>query len=77
MASGTGTLAQYTVTSPTLVGKKPEAMSWQDSSSLPIALLTAFHNLITEGGLVKGAGQKVFIVSFRFLSLPVLRWSVS
>lgn len=63
MKTGNGTLAQYCVASPVAIGKKPENMSWQDAASLPVVMLTAYHNLVTNGGLVKGKeGQRVFIV---------------
>lgn len=62
MASGTGSLAEYTVASSAGLVKKPKSVSWEDAAGLGIAVYTTYHNLLVEGGLIKGKGQRVFIV---------------
>lgn len=63
MKRGCGTLAEYTLVEPEVLVLKPANISHAEAASFPLAGLTAYFALVRTGGLKKGAGQKVFIVS--------------
>ncbi|KAM0752094.1 NAD(P)-binding protein [Meredithblackwellia eburnea MCA 4105] len=59
--SGNGALAQYVLTDPDKLARKPRSMSFEEAATLPVALLTPYWSLVTIGGLVKGDGKRIFI----------------
>lgn len=56
-----GALAEYTVIDKANVMRKPASLSFEETASFPLALLTAYWALVTTGELQKGT--RVFIVS--------------
>lgn len=48
---------------PSLLAHKPDNISHAEAASFSLAGLTAYAALLRGGGLKKGAGQRVFIVS--------------
>ncbi|BGP56222.1 hypothetical protein JCM8202_005775 [Rhodotorula sphaerocarpa] len=59
--SGGGCLAEYVSVAKDLLVKKPEDLSFEQAATFPLATFTALNALVRDGGLKKGANQRVFI----------------
>lgn len=68
--SGGGCLAEYVSVAKDLLVKKPENLSFEQAATFPLATFTALNALVRDGGLKKGANQRVFIVRSYVLALP-------
>jgi len=61
MRTGKGALAEYIVVKPNVVVPKPSNISHAEAASFPLAGLTAFLALVTNGRLKKGDEKRVFV----------------
>ena len=61
MALAAGSLASFAIASEKLVWPLPEAMSFEDAATIPVAFLTAYYALFHVAGLA--AGERVLIHS--------------
>lgn len=66
LKTGAGTLAQYTRVDPSTLVRKPANLTHAEAATIGAVGTTSFHSLINVGGLKKGAGQRVFIVSILY-----------
>ncbi len=85
-AGGTGMLAEYVVLPAEGVVRVPEHLSEEEAATLPCAAVTAWHALVSEGGVTAGdvvltqgtGGVSVFAVQFaRLLGARVIATSGS
>jgi NADPH:quinone reductase-like Zn-dependent oxidoreductase len=85
-AGGTGMLAEYVVLPAEGVVRSPDHLSDEEAATLPCAAVTAWHALVTEGGVKAGdvvltqgtGGVSVFAVQFaRLLGARVIATSSS
>jgi NADPH:quinone reductase-like Zn-dependent oxidoreductase len=61
MRSGKGVLAEYIIAKPDVVTPKPSNISHADAASFPLAGLTAYMALVTNGKLKEGGEKRVFV----------------
>jgi NADPH:quinone reductase-like Zn-dependent oxidoreductase len=61
MRTGKGALAEYIVAESNIVVPKPPNISHAEAASFPLAGLTAFMALITNGKLKSGDEKRIFV----------------
>lgn len=55
-----GALAEYIVTDPALLARKPAALSWREAAALPLVTITAWEGLIDRARVQPGQTVLVF-----------------